>query len=69
MGELVKVKVRRIGDSLGVLIPKKLIDENKIKEGEEIEISVLKQRKRLIKEALGMFKDGPYVSFEREKDG
>ncbi len=40
-----KVKVRKVGTSLGVLIPKELAGENEIKEGEEIEVSLLKKRR------------------------
>ncbi len=45
MPELFKTKVRRVGTSLGVLIPKELIERQKIKEGEEVEVGLLKQRK------------------------
>ncbi len=44
MPELFKAKVRRVGTSLGVLIPKELAKKAKIKEGEEIEIGLLKRR-------------------------
>jgi antitoxin component of MazEF toxin-antitoxin module len=37
-------KTRRVGGSLVVTIPKKLIDSKKIKEGELVEISVRKVR-------------------------
>ena len=64
METVFKVKVRRIGSSLGVLIPKRMIDKKKIKEGEEIEISLLKRRKELIAKAFGIAKGaGP---FERD---
>jgi antitoxin component of MazEF toxin-antitoxin module len=57
-----KVKVRRIGSSLGVLIPKQMIGKKKIKEGEEIEISLLKRRKDLIIKAFGVAKGaGPFI--------
>lgn len=45
MPALFKVKVRKVGSSLGVLIPKEFVKKEKIKEGEEIEVSLLKQRK------------------------
>ena len=45
MPGLFKAKVRRVGTSLGVLLPKELTDKERIKEGEEIEISLLKKRK------------------------
>jgi hypothetical protein len=57
-----KVKVRRIGSSLGVLIPKQMVGRKKIKEGEEIEISLLKRRRDLISTAFGIAKGaGPFI--------
>jgi antitoxin component of MazEF toxin-antitoxin module len=44
MAELFKAKVRRVGSSLGILIPKETADKENIKEGEEIEVSLLKRR-------------------------
>jgi antitoxin component of MazEF toxin-antitoxin module len=44
MAEMFKAKVRMVGSSLGVLIPKEAADKENIKNGEEIEVSVLKQR-------------------------
>ena len=44
MPELFKAKVRKVGTSLGVLIPKEVIEEEKIKEGQEIQLSTLKQK-------------------------
>ena len=45
MSELFKAKVRRVGTSLGVLIPKGVVEQEKIKIGQEIELSLLKRRK------------------------
>ena len=45
MSELFKAKVRKVGTSLGILIPKEVIEEEKIKEGQEIELNLLKRRK------------------------
>lgn len=56
MDKIFKGKIRRIGTSLGVLIPKQLIKDENIKEGEEIEIALLKRRKHLIAKAFGVTK-------------
>jgi antitoxin component of MazEF toxin-antitoxin module len=56
MGTIFKAKIRKIGSSLGVLIPKTLIDNKEIKEGEEVEISLLKKRKDLIAKLFGIAK-------------
>ena len=45
MSDLFKAKVRRVGTSLGVLIPKEIVEEERIKEGQEIELGLLKRRK------------------------
>lgn len=42
---LFKAKVRKVGTSLGVLLPKELTQKERIKEGEEVEIGLLKRRK------------------------
>ncbi len=65
MESLFKVKVRRIGTSFGVLIPKKLLKENKIKLGEEIEIALLKRQKlEAIQKLIGITKGA--APFRRE---
>ena len=45
MSELFKAKVRRVGTSLGVLIPKGIAEQEKIKIGEEIQLHIIKQRR------------------------
>lgn len=66
MPELFKAKVRKVGTSLGVLIPKDLIEELGVKEGEEVEVGLLKEnRLKLIEKAFGIAKGaGP---FERDR--
>jgi len=53
MGELFSAKVRKVGTSLGILIPKEIIAEEKLKEGQDIELGVL--RKRNLDEVLRLF--------------
>ena len=45
MAEMFKAKVRRVGSSLGVLIPKDYAEKEKIKEGETVDVGMLKQRR------------------------
>ena len=45
MAQMFKAKVRRVGTSFGVLIPMEVITKERIKEGEEIELSILKAQK------------------------
>lgn len=66
MPELFKAKVRKVGTSLGVLIPKELAKREKIKEGEEVEVGLLKEnRLRLIEKAFGIAKGAK--PFERDR--
>ena len=53
MSELFKAKVRKVGTSLGILIPKEVIEEQKIKEGQEIELNLMRRKK--IEEIERMF--------------
>ena len=57
MPELIKTKLRRIGTSFGVLLPKEVIYEKNLKEGDEIELAVLKKDLSLLKKAFGMAKE------------
>jgi antitoxin component of MazEF toxin-antitoxin module len=57
MEQLFETKVRKIGTSLGVLIPKRLLASEKIRNGEEIEIAVLKRKRLdLIENSFGIAK-------------
>lgn len=64
MTEIFKTKVRNVGTSLGVLLPKEVIREEGIKEGEEIEISILKKNLDLINRSFGI--DRGAKKFERD---
>ena len=63
METIFKVKIRRIGTSLGVLIPKQLIANKSLKEGEEVEMVILKKRKDLVAKVFGIAKGANH--FER----
>ena len=70
MSELFKAKVRKVGTSLGILIPKEIAQQEEIKEGQEIQLSLLKQRKlkeieEMIEKMFGTAKGAK--SFERDK--
>ena len=69
MAELFKAKVRKVGSSFGVLIPMEVMTKEGIKEGEEVEVGILKQKQRRLAELLklaGTAKGaGP---FERDRE-
>ncbi len=67
MSQLFKAKVRKVGTSLGFLIPNEVVKEEHLNTGEEVHVQVLKQRKlRLIEEGFGIAKGAK--PFKREKD-
>ncbi|WP_324658945.1 AbrB/MazE/SpoVT family DNA-binding domain-containing protein [Bacillus cereus] len=43
-----KRKLRRIGNSVGVLIPKEMLDRMDLQEGDDVEISYNPMRKQII---------------------
>ncbi len=45
MPRMFKAKVRKVGTSLGVLIPKEIAKREKINEGAEVEVGLLKARR------------------------
>jgi antitoxin component of MazEF toxin-antitoxin module len=64
-----KAKIRAVGTSLGILIPKEVVEELKFREGEEIEVALLK-KKRLeeVISGLGMAKGlAPFVRERQTK--
>ncbi len=66
MGEAVDLKLRKIGTSVGVIFPKKILENENLKEGEYITVAILKKDLNLIDESFGMFK-GARVPFERDR--
>lgn len=64
--ETFKAKVRRVGTSLGFLIPKEIAEREGIREGEEVQVGLLKKnRLKLIEEAFGIAKGAK--PFERDR--
>ncbi len=65
MGEVFKAKVRKVGTSFGVLIPKEVVVREKIKVGQEVEVGLLKKKRiELIEKAFGIAKGAE--PFERD---
>ncbi len=56
-------KVRQVGSSFGLLIPKEIVVEDKLKKDESIKVAIIKKDHSLIKKAFGSVKTRP---FERE---
>ncbi len=60
---MTKAKVKCWGNSLGVVLPKKLIEEEGLKEGEEVEITVRKVSD--VRRLRGKY---PFTNLQHEKD-
>lgn len=66
MSGVFKANVRRVGTSLGVLIPKEVLREEKIREGDQIELGVVKRKK--VEEVVKLFGTAKGTKpFERER--
>jgi antitoxin component of MazEF toxin-antitoxin module len=60
---ITKAKVKRWGNSLGVVLPKTLVDEEGLKEGEEVEVTV-----RKISDTRNLRGKYPFKDLQHEKD-
>ncbi len=58
-----KTKIKCWGNSLGVVLPKALVDQEELREGEEVEITVRKIAD--IRSIRGKY---PFKDLQREKD-
>ncbi|MDE1857287.1 MAG: hypothetical protein KGH98_04405 [Candidatus Micrarchaeota archaeon] len=70
MAETIETKIIKIGSSLGILIPKKVIVSEGLSVGDMVEVSFFLKKKRLLllKKALGAARGaGPFVR-ENEPD-
>lgn len=64
--ELFKANVRKVGNLLKILTPKEVVNIKRIREGEEVEIGILKQRKiKKVLKLIGIAKGTK--PFERDK--
>lgn len=60
---MAKTKIKSWGNSLGVILPKALIDAEELKEGEEVEITVRKTSD--VRTLRGKY---PFKNLQHEKD-
>ena len=60
-----EVKVRQVGTSLGVLIPKEILEEDKIKKNQVIRLAVIKKDLDAIDRAFGSVPHGK--PFKRDR--
>ena len=54
--EIIETKVKRWGNSLGIIIPSQTIERNKIKANESIKFIIVKDSKKTFDEMFGILK-------------
>ncbi len=65
----IKTKLRKWGNSFGIVVPQKAIEEEKIKEGDEVTILLRKEKGNVLREMFGTFKfDRPVEEIMKEID-
>ena len=64
---ITKTKVKCWGNSLGIVLPKKLVDEEGLKEGEEVEVTVRKTSDVRLLRGKYPFKDLQYEKDEMKR--
>ncbi len=52
----IKSKLRRWGNSLGIVVPQKIIENENVREGDEIIILLSKEKDNVLREMFGTFK-------------
>ncbi|HLD75560.1 MAG TPA: hypothetical protein VI874_00955 [Candidatus Norongarragalinales archaeon] len=65
MGKMLEVKLRPVGNAVGLILPASVIKEEKLHIGETIGISVFKRKKVNWKKLLGLAKGAS--AFERDR--
>lgn len=58
----IKSKLRKWGNSFGIIIPQKSLDKTSFKEGEEIHVFIETPKKNILKKMFGTFKFGKKTS-------
>ena len=56
MGKMIKVKIKKWGNSYGIVIPKEVMKDENLKNNEEIEILIVKDSKKRFDELFGSLK-------------
>ena len=64
----IEARVKRWGNSLGIIIPSHIAEANKIKENDDIKVIVIPDSKKALKETFGMLKGKLVKSSQQMKD-
>ena len=66
MGEVVEVKIRSVGNALGVILPKRVIEAEGLRKGETVSLSLFKKRKVNLDALFGLTKGKGGLVRERD---
>ena len=66
--EVIQTKVRRWGNSLGIVIPSNTVEARNIKENEDIKVLIIKDSKKVLRETFGIGKGKITKSGQQFKD-
>jgi antitoxin component of MazEF toxin-antitoxin module len=66
--EQITAKVRRWGNSFGILLPKKVVDEEHLDEGSEVTITVQPKRAMTVGELMAWAKQHPLPRHQQTTD-
>ena len=65
----IKTKLRRWGNSLGVVVPMNSLQKEKFEEGDEIILLITKEKENVLKETFGIHKfKKPFKKLMKESD-
>lgn len=65
---IVRAKVKRWGNSLGIIIPSETIADKKIKENQNIDVIILEDSRKVLEESFGSLKHKLKRSAQEIKD-
>ena len=66
--EIIATKLRRWGNSFGVVIPSETVIKEKLKENDPIEILIVRDASKVMKETFGMLKGKTKKTAQQMKD-
>ena len=66
--KIIQTRVKKWGNSFGIVIPSEIVVEEKIKENENIEVLILRNSKKVFKETFGILKGKLTKSSQQIKD-
>lgn len=66
--EAIKTETRKWGNSLGIIIPKDIVEREHLKERDKIKFIIIKDSKKVLKETFGIAKGKIKRSAQEIKD-